>query len=47
MHWWNAQRIHGYLDDLSPEQFETAHAAKNTHHHNTENHNIQPAQNPG
>ena len=22
VHWWNTDRIHGYLDDLSPDQFE-------------------------
>lgn len=46
-HWWNTHRIHGYLDDLSPDQFEAAYAAVNTDHTDTENHNIQPAQNPG
>ena len=47
VHWWNTQRIHGYLDDLSPDQFEAAYAAPNPDHHRTENQNIQPAQNPG
>ena len=47
VHWWNTQRIHGYLDDLSPDQFEAAYAARNTDHHRTENQNNQPAQNPG
>ncbi len=47
VHWWNTDRIHGYLDDQSPDQFETAYAAANTHHTKTEIHNKQPAQNPG
>ena len=47
VHWWNTSRIHGYLDDLSPDQFETAYAAANTDHTKTENQNTQPAQNPG
>jgi len=47
VHWWNADRIHGYLNDLSPDQFEAAYAAANTNHNNTENQNIQPAQEPG
>ena len=41
MHWWNTHRIHGYLDDLSPDQFETAYAAAKTDHDRTENQNIQ------
>ena len=45
VHWWNTQRIHSYLHDRSPDQFEAAYAAPNTDHHQTENHNIQPAQN--
>ena len=47
VHWWNTSRILSYLDDLSPDQFEAAYAAGNTDHDKTENHNIQPAQNPG
>ena len=47
VHWWNTQRIHGYLADQSPDQFEAAYAATTADHHKTENHNIQPAQNPG
>ena len=47
VHWWNTERIHGYLDDLSPDQFETAYAATRTDHTSTENQNNQPAQNPG
>lgn len=47
VHWWNTQRIHGYLDDLSPDQFEAAYAATRTDHTTTENQNNQPAQNPG
>ena len=47
VHWWNTDRIHGYLDDLSPDQFETAYAATRTDHTTTENQNNQPAQNPG
>ena len=47
VHWWNTQRIHGYLDDLSPDESEAAYAARNTDHHRTENQNNQPAQNPG
>ncbi|WP_419838077.1 IS3 family transposase [Candidatus Poriferisodalis sp.] len=47
VHWWNTDRIHGYLHDQSPDQFEAAYAAANTDNHQTKNHNIQPAQNPG
>ena len=47
VHWWNTQRIHGYLNDLSPDQFETAYAAARTDHDTTGIHNKQPAQNPG
>ena len=47
LRWWNTERIHGYLHDLSPDQFETAYAAANTDHTRTENQNTQPAQNPG
>ena len=47
VHWWNTHRIHGYLDDLSPEEFETAYAANITDHTDKKNLNIQPAQNPG
>ena len=46
-HWWNTCRIHGYLNDLSPDEFEAAYAAENTDRHKTENHNKQPARNPG
>ena len=47
VHWWNTARIHGYLDDLSPDQFEAAYAAANTDQTTTEKQDIQPAQNPG
>ena len=47
VHWWNTERIHGYLDDQSPDQFETAYAAATTDQTRTENQDIQPAQNPG
>ena len=47
VHWWNTERIHGYLDDLSPDQFEAAYAAARTDQTRTENQDIQPAQNPG
>ena len=47
VHWWNTRRIHSYLDDLSPDQFEAAYAAGNTDHTDKKNLNIQPAQNPG
>ena len=30
VHWWNARRIHSYLHDLSPDQFEAAYAAEHT-----------------
>lgn len=32
VHWWNTRRIHGYLDDQSPDQFEAAYAADRTNH---------------
>ena len=47
VHWRNTERIHGYLDDQPPDQFEAAYAAAKTDHTNTEIHNKQPAQNPG
>lgn len=47
VHWWNTGRIHGYLDDQSPDQFEAAYAAANAANTDKENLNIQPAQNPG
>lgn len=47
VHWWNTDRVHGYLDDLSPDQFEAAYAAARTDQTRTENQDIQPAQNPG
>lgn len=47
VHWWNTERIHGYLDDHSPDQFEAAYAAIKTDQTRTENQDIQPAQNPG
>ena len=28
VHWFNHDRIHGYLDDESPDQFEAAYAAQ-------------------
>ena len=43
---WSYGRIHGYLNDLSPDEFETAYTAITTDHNQTENHNIQPTQNP-
>ena len=46
VHWWNTHRIHSYLNDLSPDQFETAYAANRTDHTDKKNLNIQPAQNP-
>ena len=47
VHWYNTARIHGYLGDRSPDEYETAYTATTTNHNKTENHNIQPAQNPG
>ncbi len=47
VHWYNTDRIHGYLNDQSPDQFETAYTAAKTGQTRTENQNIQPAQNPG
>ncbi len=47
VHWRNTDRIHGYLDDQSPDQFETAYTAAKTDQTRTENQNILPAQNPG
>ena len=47
VHWWNTGRIHSYLNDLSPDQFEAAYAAANTDQTDQENPNTQPAQNPG
>ena len=47
VHWWNTQRIHSYLDNLSPDEFETAYTADRTNQTTTKNHNKQPAQNPG
>ena len=47
VHWWNTARIHSYLNDLSPDQFEAAYAAENTTNTDKENQNTQPAQNPG
>ena len=47
VHWWNTDRIHSYLDDQSPDQFEAAYAAANATKTDKENLNIQPAQNPG
>ena len=38
---------HGYLDDQSPDQFETAYAAATTDQTNTGIHNKQPAHEPG
>ena len=42
VHWWNTHRVHSYLGDLSPDQFEAAYAARHT---DQENLNTQPAQN--
>jgi putative transposase len=28
VHWWNTARLHGYLDDVPPEEFEAAYAAQ-------------------
>lgn len=47
VHWYNTSRIHSYLNDLPPEEFETAYTARQTNHTNKKNLNIQPAQNPG
>ena len=47
VHWYNTARIHGYLGDRSPDDYEAAYTATTTNHNKTENHNIQPAQNPG
>ncbi len=47
VYWWNTQRIHSYLGDTSPDDFETAYTARNTDHNTTENQNTHPAQNPG
>ncbi|MCY4493614.1 MAG: IS3 family transposase, partial [Acidimicrobiaceae bacterium] len=41
VHWHNTVRIHSYLNDLSPDQYEAAYTATTT------DHNIQPARNPG
>jgi putative transposase len=30
VHWWNEQRLHGYLDDIPPAEFEAAYAAQQT-----------------
>lgn len=30
VHWWNTDRLHGYLDDTPPEDFEAAYAASRT-----------------
>ena len=30
VHWWNSDRIHGYLDDTTPDEFEAAYAASPT-----------------
>ena len=46
VHWWNTQRIHSYLDDLPPDEFETAYTADRTNQTTTKNHNKQPVQNP-
>ena len=47
VHWRNTERIHGYFDGISPDQFDTAYAAANTDHTKTEDQNTQPAQDPG
>ncbi len=47
VHWYNTARIHGYLGDRSPDEYEAAYTATTTNHNKTKNHNIQPAQNPG
>ena len=39
VYWWNTQRIHSYLGDTSPNDFETAYTARNTDHNTTENQN--------
>lgn len=46
MHWYNTARIHSYLNDISPDEYETAYTTTTTDHNKTENHNIQPTQNP-
>jgi len=35
------------LEDMAPDELEAAYAAENTHGQKTENHNKQPARNPG
>ena len=30
VHWWNTDRIHGYLDNTTPDEFEAAYAASHT-----------------
>lgn len=30
VHWWNTDRLHGYLDDIPPYEFEAAYAAPQT-----------------
>ncbi len=47
VHWYNTDRIHSYLNDRSPDEYEAAYTATTTNHNNTKTHNIQPAQNPG
>ena len=32
VHWHNTQRLHGYLGDLPPAEFEALHATRQTHH---------------
>ncbi|MCQ3814685.1 MAG: integrase core domain-containing protein, partial [Acidimicrobiia bacterium] len=46
MHWYNTARIHGYLNDISPDEYKTAYTTTTTDHNKTKNHNIQPTQNP-
>ena len=47
VHWYNTERIHSRLNDLSPDEYEAAYTATTTDHNKTKTHNIQPAQNPG
>jgi len=42
--WWNETRIHGYLGDRSPEEFERAYAAQDN---TTSEEGIQGLESPG
>jgi len=48
VHWFNTDWIHSYLDDLSPDEFETAHyAAQQTNQHQVGIHQPEPRQTQG